>query len=283
MRPKIILDTSVFNKVEDGGPVLEPVMKGLESGFEVILTAMSADEIIATKRPERREALLSRFGRLLYSAKCIWPPHEIIKALVSARFKKPSEFDWAKVNVRARECEAALPRRDFPEALLAEQREHQLKAPKELQEMWKKLRPELEAILARDPSKRPTSYREAIRMAAREAGVLWAFGQALYGHVSVSEPTEAEVRGFMDACPPFRAACYGLVMAWYSGSLRVQDGTPTAGRNDLMMAVYLPYCSRFVTADEPQRKELREIASEAQVECEVLSLEEFDRSLAVVA
>lgn len=87
----------------------------------------------------------------------------------------------------------------------------------------------------------------------------------------------------MDACPPFLAACYGLVMAWYSGSLRVQDGTATAGRNDLMMAAYLPYSSRFVTADWAQRNELRDIAREAKVGCEILSYKEFDLSFAVVA
>jgi hypothetical protein len=281
--PRIIFDTSGLNKMEDGGPASEPLMKALESGFEVILTAMSADEIIATKKPNRREALLSRFGRLLYSATCIWPPHEIIRALVSAHSTNPNQFDWAKVHVRAREYETAIPRRDFPEVLYAQTREYQLKAPKEFQEMWKKLRPELDAILAKDPSKRPSSYREAVTISVMDGGVLWGIGRGLYRYVSGSELTEAEVRAFMDVCPPFRAACYGLVMAWYNGSLRVQDGTPTAGRNDLMMAVYLPYCSRFVTADEPQRKELREIGTEAQIDCEILSFEEFDLSFAVVA
>jgi hypothetical protein len=44
----------------------------------------AADEIFSTKSPARREALLSRFGRLLYSAQCLWPPHEIIRLLVEA-------------------------------------------------------------------------------------------------------------------------------------------------------------------------------------------------------
>jgi hypothetical protein len=72
-------------------------------------------------------------------------------------------------------------------------------------------------------------------------------------------------------------------MVWYNGSLREHDGTPTAGRNDLMMATYLPYCSRFVTADWAQRKELCEIAAEAKIDCAVLSFEEFSRSFALAA
>ncbi len=105
----------------------------------------------------------------------------------------------------------------------------------------------------------------------------------LYKYVAGNEPSESEVKVFMDVCPPFRATCYGLVMAWYDGSLRVQDETRTAGRNDLMMATYLPYCGRFVTDDWPQRNELHEIAAEAKVDCEILSFEKFHAGFTVVA
>jgi len=114
-------------------------------------------------------------------------------------------------------------------------------------------------------------------------GVLWGFGQVLYKYVSEKDLTEDEIKVFMDICPPFRAVCYGLVMAWYNESLRIQDGMATSGRNDLMMAAYLPYCGRFVTADWAQKKELREIAVEANIDCEILSFTEFDLSFTVVA
>jgi hypothetical protein len=56
-RPRIIFDTTGINKLEDGGSASDPLMGALESGYEVILTAMSADEIISTKSPARRDAL----------------------------------------------------------------------------------------------------------------------------------------------------------------------------------------------------------------------------------
>jgi len=257
-------------------------MRGLECGFEVILSAMSADELMATKKRDRREALLSRFRRLLYSAKCIWPPHEIIRALVSAHVANPAQFDWTKVNVTAREYEAGIPRCDIDDELSAQQKKHQDKAKKDFDRMWKKLRPRLDVILAKDPSKRPTSYREAVAIAVMDGGVLWGIGRGLYKHVSVNDPSEADIRVFIDVCPPFRAACYGLVMAWYNESLRAKDGTARPGRNDLMMAAYLPYCSRFITADGPQRDGLREITTEARIDCEILSFVDFESSLAVV-
>jgi hypothetical protein len=171
--------------------------------------------------------------------------------------------------------------RDFDDKLCVQQRKEQLDVQKGFEKPWKKLRPLLDKILAKDQSKRPTSYREAVAIATMDGGVLWGFGQRLYKHVSGNEPSEAEIKAFMGVCPPFRATCYGLVMAWYQVSLRVQDGTKTAGRNDLMMATYLPYCDRFVTTDPPQRNELSEIAAEAKIDCEVVSFKEFEDSLTV--
>jgi hypothetical protein len=48
-----------------------------------------------------------------------------------------------------------------------------------------------------------------------------------------------------------------------------------------MTAVYLPYCGRFISDDWPHRKDLREIAIEAKLDCEILSSKEFDSSLAL--
>jgi hypothetical protein len=280
--PTIIFDTSGINELENGGPASEPLMRGLECGFEVMLTAMSADEIISTSKPAKRDALLSRFGRMLYSAKCLWPPHEIIRLLVFAHFSNRIQFDWTKVDVRARAYEVAIPLRDFDDKLCVQQRKEQFEVQGRFLRMWKELRPLLDDILAKDPLKRPTTYREAVANSVRDGGVLWSFGQRLYKYVSGDEPTEAEIKAFMDVCPPFRTVCYGLVMAWYNGSLRVQDGTATAKRNDVLMAAYLPYCGRFVTADWAQEKELREIAAEAKIDCEILSFKEFALSFTVV-
>ena len=42
-----------------------------------------------------------------------------------------------------------------------------------------------------------------------------------------------------------------------------------------MMAVYLPYCSRFVSDDWRQEERLREIATETRLGCEVLFYADF--------
>ncbi len=202
--PSVIFDTTGINELENGGPASDPLMKGLACGFEVILTAMNADEIISTKNPTRREALLSRFGRLLAAAQCIWPPHEIIRLLVSAHFRNPTDFDWTKVDVRARAYEIAIPARDFDDELCVQQRKEQFDVQDRFEKMWKGLRPMLDTVLEKDPSKRPTSYREAVRIAAEEGRLLWGIGQGLYKHVSGKEPTEAEISS---------AACFHLALS----------------------------------------------------------------------
>jgi hypothetical protein len=205
-------------------------MRGLACGFDVILTATSVGELIATRKPERREALLRRCDWLLQSAKCLWEPNEIIQLLIAAHFRDRARFDWRNVDIRAQVYETALPRRDFVETICSEQRSQHFQLEKNFKKYWKRLRPELDKILAKEPSKRPSNYKEAVAISERDGGVLWGVGQRLYRYVSKKEPTEAEIKAFMDACPPFRAACYGLVMAWYNWSLRIQeDEKATAG------------------------------------------------------
>jgi len=280
--PSIIFDTSGINRLEDSGAASAPLMRGLTCGYDVILTATSLGELVATPTPQRREALLRRCDWLLHSAKCLCPPNEILRRLISAHLRDESRLQWFNVDVRARDYEAAIPRRIFDDAACVQQKRQHFQFEKSFRQFWKRLRPKLDEILARDPSKRPKNYREAVAIAVRDGGALWDIGQGIYRHVSRKKPTEADVRSFMDACPPFRAACYGLVMAWYNFSLRPQeDTTPPAGRNDLMTAAYLPYCGRFVSDDWPQRRDLSEVAIEAGLSCEILSFEAFHRSLAI--
>ena len=131
--------------------------------------------------------------------------------------------------------------------------------------------------------KRPATYKEAVDIATNPGGVLWGFGKGLYEHVAPTPVTEAEIKAFMDVCPPFRAACYGLVMAWFNWSLRPTHELPALpGRNDLLMAAYLPYCDRFVTGDWAQERDLREIAGAAGIACDVLSFDDFKNCFTLV-
>jgi hypothetical protein len=260
-------------------------MLALKCGFQVRLPVMSADEVLSDPDSERRERRLSRCQRLLASGECIWPPHEILRLLAN-HFRNSSQFDWQRVDARARIFEQGIIRRDFSDELCAQQRREQFRIANSFDKMWKELRPKLDEVLASDPSKRPRSYSEALGIAAAEGGILWTtFGQPLYRYVSGVTPSETEIKAFIDVCPPFRSACYGRVMAWFNGALKTpQQGEPKSpGRNDLLMATYLPYCERFVTDDWAQEKALSEVAAAAHIASTVLSYENFSNSFAVGA
>jgi hypothetical protein len=274
LRPRIAFDTSGINALEDGGSQSEPLMKALSCGFAVLVTAMSVDEVLSTKDPLRREALLSRCQRLL--GRCVLPPHWIIQLLISEHLRDSVRFDWPQIDVEAKFYERALVQRDFTEELCAQQRQEQFRHQEQFANFWRHLRPKLDPVLAKEPEKRPTSFTQAAEIARMDGGVLWGIGAELYKHETGVRPSDMEIKAFMDVCPPFLAACYGLCGAWYDDSLKpLDDGTPSVGRNDLMMAAYLPYCGRFVTHDWPQEERLREISAEARIDCEVISYENF--------
>jgi len=280
MSKTISFDTSGINNVEDGGASAESVMRGLMSGFDVVLTGMVVEEIVATRNRDRRVALLSQLRWLLSEARCIQPAQEVLRRLIFEHAKNSSNFNWRNVDVRARNYEDAITRGDFDDEVSAEQRRHQFAAKKEFESVWAGLRPRLDTILRKDPSSRPGSFQDAVAMAKCGGGVFWGFGKWLYG-ISGKQTTEDEINAFAEMCPPFRAVCYALVLTWYRRSLRTPDGAPEAGGNDIIMAAYLPYCDRFITGDWAQANALCEIALAAGIECEVLSLRELEKSLLV--
>jgi hypothetical protein len=69
-------------------------------------------------------------------------------------------------------------------------------------------------------------------------------------------------------------------MAWFDGALKLQQpgGREPPGRNNLLMAAYLPYYGPFVTDDCTQEKALREVAAQANIDSTVAELPLSTRS-----
>jgi hypothetical protein len=274
--PRIAFDTSALNAFAKDGSRSEPYIKALNCGFDVMLTGMSVDELLSTSDPDRREMLIASCQRLLASGRCVSPPNDIMASLVSAHAKNPARFDWRRVDIRAQVYERAIIDRDFTDELCVEQLKEQQLVEEEFMGYWEQLRSKLEPIIAKDPGKRPTSYKQAVEIATLSTpNVLWGIGRGLYSRVSGVPLTDADIKAFLDVCPPFRAACYGLLGSWYDVALAPLVYKKLAGRNDQMMSVYLPYCSRFVSQDKKQSERLGDIAAEAKVECEVVSYKTF--------
>jgi hypothetical protein len=91
-----------------------------------------------------------------------------------------------------------------------------------------------------------------------------------------AKPEEATLRDFANRCPPFLMMVMAAVKAQYERAIvKKPKGRKRAGRLDLLMSIYLPYCRLFVTNDDDQETCLREMANVANLEAEILSYREF--------
>lgn len=100
-----------------------------------------------------------------------------------------------------------------------------------------------------------------------------------------ADASEATIKEFSDVCPPFRAFIYRMLLSWYDLAVRDRHAGQKfrAGRNDMFMSVYLPYCDKFVNVDAngEQEKCLREVVAVAGLETQILSYDNFCDSFLV--
>ena len=138
-------------------------------------------------------------------------------------------------------------------------------------------------VVRRDGRAAPIQLDEVLPMVEAEGGLLWSFGQGLYSRVAAGDTSESTVRNFMERCPPFRAIAYAYLLAWFDRSLadRQKRDKYTAGRIDLFMSIYLPYCDQFISAEVHGMQErcLQEVARTARLATMVRSYDDFCKSM----
>ena len=287
--PVVCFDTSAHNRLVDDGPRSEPIIAALQSGLFFRFAGLSIEELIAIPDPGRRAALFGSCGRIQKGrTDCIQPQNELLRLLILAHSNDPFAFDWKSVNVRALDYETGIGDRTLigDEELSAEQRRDQFAQAKEYDRIFSRPRAEIEKVFAAHGEAPPITFSQAIaRLQASEGALMWGIGKRLYDRAAGTDASESTIRDFIDRCPPFRALLYAMLVSWYDRGVRDRHTGEklTAGRNDLFMAVYLPYCDQFVTAEvrREQEKCLRAVASAANLETKVLSYDDFCDSFLV--
>lgn len=287
-RPVVVFDTSVHNRMHRDGPASDHVFAALKVGYYARIAGLSIEELFATPDAAERVSLVACANRLQAGpSECLMPQNEILRLLITAYESNPSAFDWEKVDVTSPDCARELNRGDAARdnELAAQQRQHLMEAKKEYEEPWSRLRPMLEEIIDRHGKTAPTTFDEILPMVEAEGGLLSGFAQGLYSRAATGDTSEATVRDFLAKCPPFRAVVYAFLLTWFDRSLadRHKREKYTAGRVDLFMAIYLPYCDQFISAEgnRMQEKCLREIARVAKLSTLVRSYDDFRNSLLV--
>lgn len=267
----------------------EPFTAAILSGYAVCLPEMSFEEILATRDPELRSKLMRICQRVLSVGYCIQPAHWVIDLHVKAFHGDPTGYDWRNVNVRAAEIEEEIRRGDFVnDIVLVEQQATELR----------RLQDEFEGLFQKSTRTIgvPSSFDEWLVESKAPGGSFWNTARLLYegafGSTSAIDksttlaksPNEATLKSLLDTCPPVRAYVYALELTLYDRSLRPLNAPAyKAGRNDQLMAVFLPYCDLFLTNDGGQEKSLCEAASKAGIPVVVRSYNDFCARLIVKA
>jgi hypothetical protein len=144
------------------------------------------------------------------------------------------------------------------------------------EDMWREARAKFEPAFTRELGEAP-SVRDVLEAAQAEGGPLWSLASDIYKRPTGKDLTEGEVRSFLDRCPPIRAVFLSTCVAQYHWAIkdRREESRYKAGRLDLFMAAYLPYCDRFVTKDPGQYNALTLIAETIDVPTKVCAYSEF--------
>jgi hypothetical protein len=269
-------DTSGINWLADD-PDSDALVAGLRSGFHVRLTFTSVSEVIANNDRERRVQLLRICRLLLSSGDCIDPQHEIIRKMV-ARFEESLSFNWRMIPVDFPEVQSEIAREEnFSDDLAVQEREETRALDKQFLKVYEDAKPAFDRLFKNCADKTPVNVSELVARLQIPGGAFWTIAGGLYSRVGKLPPDETTVRRFTEGCDPFRALMIALCAAQYDRCIRPQNVGPSlrSGRNDTFMAVCLPYCHQFVTADPRQLACYKEVVSIAGLDVTVKSYEEF--------
>lgn len=245
---------------------------------------------MATLDADKRRAFWESCGKLKGGLwDCLNPHYEILRLLIVAHAQAPADFKWLAVDVRSPELNYEI---SVGQLIgnddLSKQQWHEQKTSLDLwKDMWSGLRTKLDSAFVAEGKLRPKTFKEAY--SEYGPALLPSIGKLLYDgglkadaklrEECIEPDTDMEtVKHFIDNCPPFRALLCASLMSWYHHSARDADGERfRAGRNDLFMALYLPYCDTFVTSEKYAEQErcLKEIASVLGLRTEILSYDAF--------
>jgi len=282
-KPVLIFDTSVFNALADDGDGAS-LVAGLRAGYVVCLTGLNISEILANQDADRREQLLDLCRLFLGEGLCLVPHHWIIERMV-AQYYKAQAFNWKSVDVRFREGEIEVARQDLVnDATAKEEREHLRQHEEELFGHLNEQRNKFQQLFA-SGTRRPSTYSEFIAVLQEPGGAFWTAGAEMCKRITGVPPGEKAVRDFVAACPPFHAALLGVFVAYYDRCIRDLKTGPSfrAGRYDLFMSVYLPYCVQFISHDEKQVRAFREVTSASGLPVEIRLYREWREEFGLVA
>jgi hypothetical protein len=279
-KPTLAMDNSALNwLVREADP--EPIITAMQSGFEVRIPEMTYGEAIATTKPDVRVNLVQVCRRLVASGSCITAAHWLLDRHVKRFHDYPERYNWRNVQSRYFDLEEEMlcGRYYTDEALVKEQADEMSRLQAGFEECFPR---------STRTTPLPSSFADWLNECRVKDGSFWNTARLLYcgafrhegglmiGRSLSQPPVDAVLETFLRVCPPVRALIFAFELTHYDRSLRTPKAMSyKAGRNDQMMAIYLPYCDLFLTADGPQHRCLTEVASTADIPVKIQLYRDF--------
>jgi hypothetical protein len=151
---------------------------------------------------------------------------------------------------------------------------------KDFTQIFKTAKPAFQKLFDSRTGQRPL-LREVTDILLADGGAHLSIGASLVERATGTRPAGAEVKDFMERCPPFKALLVALCFSQYDRCIRGErePSLGKAGRQDMFSAVYLPYCKVFVTNDEGQGKALVAVSDLMEQPASILMYDEFKANL----
>jgi hypothetical protein len=286
-KPIIAMDNSALNRIaKENTP--QTVIAAMHSQYEVRLPEMAFGEAIGTAKPDVRLKLIEASRLLVASGSGITAAHWLMDRHIKRFHDYPNRYNWRNVQSRFFDLEEEMlsGRLHSDESLVGEQAAEMLRVQNE----WELCFPRSK----RTTDDFPKSYADWLSECRAENGSFWNTARGLYcaafrpqngimiGRPLLNPPDETALKMFLDICPPMRATIYAFELTHYDRSFRQAPAMSyKAGRNDQMMAVYLPYCDQFLTDDKQQHRCLTEVVSQAGIPTAVRFYDDFRASLMI--
>src|SRR5262249_17381100 len=156
---------------------------------------------VADPEEARRNNRLDVLKRLLACGKCVMPFHWIIEAHAKGYQENSIDYDWHKLNVRFLEAEYEIARQEFLHSVSAETFAHNRQAEKDFSGLFTSARPHFQKIFE-DGRERP-SLEDVAKVLVAEGGAHFEIAADLYERAVGKRPTNAEIKDFVERCPPF--------------------------------------------------------------------------------
>lgn len=285
-KPTIALDNNALNRLAEEND-REPVIAAMLSGYEVRVPEMAFGEAIGTADPDVRVKLIETCRTLVASGSGITAAHWLMDRHIKRFHDYPRRYSWRNVQSRFFDLEEEMLSGNYytNEALVSEQAAHMKASQAEYEQCFPK---------SQRTTPLPNSFADWIAECQVKDGSFWNTARGLYcaafrsqngiliGRPLSNKPDDATLQMFLNLCPPMRSIVYAFELTHYDRSLRKPKALSyKAGRNDQMMAIYLPYCEQFLTNDKQQHRCLTKVASHAGIPTQVRFYDDFRSSLPI--